>query len=165
MSEFRKTTATVTTLRTTLHDLHETASTLPPLPPPPQPLPPAPSVALSRQLNEVSESAGALSDKMDTYRSRLTAVDPVTGQARYGDKMKKSVSALLEDYAALTAELESAFEEDGLMSVLVARESSEASLRLAYSAAAEERRQEEERLAEIKAEEEVSRCNSHSHSH
>ena len=47
------------------------------------------------------------------------------------------------------------------MSVLVAREASEASLRLAYSAAAEERRQEEERLAEIKAEEEVSRCNSH----
>lgn len=99
MSEFRKTSATVTTLRTTLQDLHETASTLPPLPPPSQPIPPAPSVALSRQLNEVSESAGALSDKMDTYRSRLTAVDPVTGQARYGDKMKKSVFALLEDYA------------------------------------------------------------------
>ena len=57
--------------------------------------------------------------------------------------------------AALTAELESALEEGGLMSALKAREVSEAALRLAHAAAAEERRQEEESLAKVKAEEEV----------
>ena len=99
MSEFRKTTALVSTLRTSLSDLYSTASTLPPLPPSSLPVSPPPSVALSQQLSDVSASVDELSAKMDTYHSRLTAVDPVTGDARYGDKMKKSVSALLEDYA------------------------------------------------------------------
>ncbi|GMH46752.1 hypothetical protein TrRE_jg8447 [Triparma retinervis] len=143
MSEFTKNTAALNNLIQDTEALEECAAT--------------PSTMTNSKLSskfvvQTEKSRDELQKKVDGYKKRILEKDPVTGNSRYGDNMKKKVKKLLDDFDMVSGKL------DGLISggLLEAFQKVEEEERLAEEArVAAEAEAEKERLeAKRKAEEE-----------
>ncbi|GMI01117.1 hypothetical protein TrST_g9333 [Triparma strigata] len=154
MSEFKKSTILLEKLSLELEELHEAFGNLPPLPPPSETL----SVTTSPKLTDFesirTQAEELLGSKIERYRQRLTEKDPVTGNDRYGDKMKKSVTEFIASYEKFSEDLANVFAPEGVYESLRQREATEAENMVRAEEERRKAKEEEERLAKIRAEEE-----------
>ena len=143
MSEFTKNTKALNNLIQDTETLEECAKT---------PLTMLNSSLSSKFVIQTKTSRDELQEKVNGYKKRLTEIDPVTGNSRYGENMKKKVKNLLDDFETVSGKL------DGLISggLLEAFQKIEEEERLAEEVrVAKEAKAQQERLeAKRKAEEE-----------
>ena len=143
MSEFTKNTAALNNLIQDTEALEECAAT---------PSTMTKSKLSSKFVVQTEKSRDELQKKVDGYKKRIVEKDPVTGNSRYGDNMKKKVKKLLDDFDMVSGKL------DGMISggLLEAFQKVEEEERLAEEArvAAEAEAEKEKQEAKRKAEEE-----------